>query len=380
MSKGEIKMKQFWLKTQVHKFNTIEEFSKQFELGEEDLLFTQEFLYEEFVKPLKINAKKVMFLEKYGAGEPSKEMVEAIISDLKGVTYKRVIAIGGGSVMDISKILALKTPNSVGDLYDKVELPVKEKELIIIPTTCGTGSEVTDIAVLKFIEKHSKVGLVTNEYIADYAVLVPEIVKNLPYEPFIYSSVDALIHAVESFVAQRATSYSEIFAVKAIEIIIKGYKKLLENGVEFRKEIIEDFVVGSNYAGIAFYNSGVGGVHALSFPLGGQYNVPHGESNYRCFLEVFKTYFKKAPSGKILELNAILAEVLGVENNENVYDELKNLLGGLIADKKLSEYGMKEEEIYSFTDSVIACQQRLLINNHVEFSKEDIIDIYKKLY
>lgn len=373
-------MKQFWLKTQVHKFNTVKEFSEQFNIGEEDLLFTQEFLYNDFIKPLNINAKKVLFLEKYGVGEPSKEMVEAILSDLKSVNYKRVIAIGGGSVMDISKILALKTPSSIGDLYEKTELPVKEKELIIIPTTCGTGSEVTDIAVLKFIEKHSKVGLVTNEYIADYAVLIPEIVKNLPYEPFIYSSVDALIHAVESFVAQRASSYSEVFAVKAIEIIINGYKKLIEKGTEYRKEIIEDFVVGSNYAGIAFYNSGVGGVHALSFPLGGQYNVPHGESNYQCFLEVFRTYLRKSPSGKILELNAILADILGVDKSADVYDELEKLLSELIGKKQLREYGMKEEEIYSFTDSVIACQQRLLINNHVAFDKEDIVDIYKKLY
>ena len=373
-------MKQLWLKTQVHKFSTVVEFSKEFKLGEEDLLFTQEFLYDEFIKPLNVSVKKVMFLEKYGVGEPSKEMVETILSELKGVSYKRVIAIGGGSVMDIAKILAFKTPNSIAKLYEKTELPVKEKELIIIPTTCGTGSEVTDIAVLKFIEKHSKVGLVTNEYLADYAVLIPEIVKNLPYQPFIYSSVDALIHAVESFVAQRATSYSEIFAVKGIEVLIKGFKQVLEKGPEYRKEIIEEFVVGSNYAGIAFYNSGVGGVHALSFPLGGQYNVPHGESNYQCFLEVFKTYFRKAPTGKILELNAILAANLGVENNGDVYDELEKLLSGLIAKKKLREYGMKEEEIYSFTDSVIANQQRLLINNHVAFTKEDIIDIYKKLY
>lgn len=346
-------MKQFWLKTQVHKFNTIKEFSKQFNIGEEDLIFTHEFLYNDFVKPLDVNVKKILFLEKYGVGEPSKEMVELILSDLKGVNYKRVIAIGGGSVIDVSKILALRTPNSIGKLYDKTELPVKEKELIIIPTTCGTGSEVTDIAVLKFIEKHSKVGLVTNEYIADFAVLIPELVRDLPYEPFIYSSVDALIHAVESFVAQRATSYSEIFASKAIEIIIKGYKKVLENGPEYRKEIIEDFVVGSNYAGIAFYNSGVGAVHALSFPLGGQYNVPHGESNYRCFLEIFRTYFRKAPTGKILELNELLANVLRVDNNGNVYDELEKLLNGLISEKKLREYGMKEEEIYSFTDSVL---------------------------
>jgi len=373
-------MKQLWLKTQIHKFDTVKEFVAQFELGEGDLLFTQEFLYDGFVKPLNLNVKNVLFLEKYGLGEPSKEMVEAILADLKGINYKRVIAIGGGSVMDVSKILALKTPNNIVELYDKVELPVKERELIIVPTTCGTGSEVTDIAVLKFVEKHSKVGLVTNEYLADYAVLIPELVRDLPYQPFIYSSVDALIHAVESFVAQRATIYSEVFAVKAINIIISAYKELLEKGQEYRKEIIEDFVVGSNFAGIAFYNSGVGGVHALSFPLGGQYNVPHGESNYQCFIEVFRTYLRKAPSGKILELNAILADALGVDRNVDVYDELAKLLSGLIAKKQLREYGMKEEEIYSFTDSVIANQQRLLINTHVELSKEDIIDIYKKLY
>jgi 4-hydroxybutyrate dehydrogenase len=369
------------MKTQIHKFESVSQFFEQFNITENDLIVTHEFLYKPFFQYLNHNAK-VIFQEKYGAGEPSYEMMKEILSDLDGVNYKRVIAVGGGTVLDIAKLLILKKPKSLMDLYQKKEQPVKEKELIIIPTTCGTGSEVTNISVLKFKDKQSKIGLVSDEILPDHSIIIPDIVKNLPYKFFVYSSIDALIHAIESYVSPKSNCYTELFSVKAIEMILSGYLKILHEGTEYRKEIIEDFLIASNYAGIAFFNTGVGAVHALSFPLGGQYDVPHGEANYQCFTEVFKTYNRLNPDGKIKKLNSILVEALGIENKDriNVYDALEIVLNEMITKKKLSEYGMKEEEIYSFTDTVIESQQRLLVNTYVPLSKQDIIDIYKKLY
>ncbi|WMJ82376.1 4-hydroxybutyrate dehydrogenase [Clostridium sp. MB40-C1] len=367
------------IQPELHKFNTFAEFAKEFNIGEGDFVLTNEFLYTPFMQELNLKAD-FLFQEKFGLGEPSDEMINAIMAEMRGKDYKRIIAIGGGSIIDISKLLALKDSGNCVDLFERTVPIVKERELVIVPTTCGTGSEVTNISISEIKSKHTKMGLAVDELLPEHAVLIPELVKGLPFKFFVTSSIDALIHAIESFVSPKSNPYTEIFSVKAIELIIKGYKAIVEKGEDYRTEIIEDFVIGSNYAGIAFGNAGVGAVHALSYPLGGVYHVPHGEANYQFFVEVFKTYNKKNPDGSIKEINKLLAEILGVDTDVDVYDELAKLLDKLLARKPLKEYGMKEGEIEAFADSVIAGQQRLLANNYVPLSRDEIRDIYKSLY
>ena len=118
---------------------------------------------------------------------------------------KRIIAIGGGTIIDVSKIFALKDISPIDDLYDGKIKPVKDKELIIVPTTCGTGSEVTNVAVLALISRQTKKGLAVNEMYADKAVLIPELLKTLPFKVFATSSIDALVHAVESALSPKAS-------------------------------------------------------------------------------------------------------------------------------------------------------------------------------
>ena len=138
-------------------------------------------------------------------------------------------------------------------------------------------------------------------------------------------------------------------------------------------------LIASNYAGIAFGNTGVGAVHALSYPRRGNSPVPHGEANYQFFTEVFKFYYKKKPFGNITEVNALLAHLLETDT-EHVYEELDYLLGKLLSKKPLHTYGMKPEEIDGFTGNVLQTQQRLLANNHVELTREEIKEIYSTLY
>ncbi|WP_027632681.1 4-hydroxybutyrate dehydrogenase [Clostridium hydrogeniformans] len=371
-------MKLLELIPQIYKYESFKDFSKEFNLDDKDLIFTNRFLYNNFLKELNLKCE-YMFKNDYNVKEPSNDVIDRIIEDMKNKDIKRVIAIGGGSVIDIAKILILKDVTSTRELFERKIPIIKDKELIIIPTTCGTGSEVTNISITEIKEKETKMGLATNELYADYAVLIPELAKDVPYDFFVYSSIDALIHAIESLVSPKANSYTEIFSMEAIKIILKGYKEILEKGREYRKEIIEEFLIASNYAGIAFGNAGVGAVHALSYPLGGKYHVPHGESNYEFLIEVFKFYNEKNPNGKIKKVNKLLANILEVQEDV-VYLELEKLLEGLISLKKLREYGMKEEDIEIFTDSVINTQQRLLANNYVSMDKEEIKNIYKKLY
>ncbi len=370
-------MKQFFVRPEIHTFKTCKEFAAEFKIGEGDLVFTNEYiLHPGFDECL--NGADVLFQERYGKGEPSDEMVEAIMRDLTK-TYKRIIAIGGGTVIDIAKILILKKVFPLVDLFDKKVRPQKESQLIIIPTTCGTGSEVTNLSILALVSRNTKMGLGCEEMFADHAVLIPELLQSLPFYVFATSSIDALIHAVESSVSPKATTYSNLFAHHAIEIILSGYKRLVKEGKEILPELLEDFLVASNYAGIAFSNAGCGAVHALSYPIGGSHHIPHGEANYEVFTGVLKKYMELKQGGALEVLNKRLCRIFDC-TEDRVYDELENLLNNLIPKKHLQEYGITHDELKEFAHSVMHTQTRLLNQSFIKMTQDDILDIYEKLY
>lgn len=370
-------MKQFSVTPKVTILDTCDELLQLCNIGADDLVFTIEITWNSYFKD--VNAGTVIFIEKYGTGEPTDEMIESICADIKK-PYKRVIAIGGGTVLDCSKLFALKQTSPVTDLFDKKIPAVKDKSLILVPTTCGTGSEMTNISILEFKQRHTKFGLAVDELYADEAIIVPELLYKLPFKVFAASSIDALIHSVESYLSPKASPISKMFSKEAMTMILKGYKKLASDGQQALQELLPDFCLASTLAGIAFGNAGCAAVHAMSYPLGAEFHIPHGESNYAMFTGVFKKYMEINPNGAINELNKLMADILCCEV-ENVYDEIEKLLNAAILQKKsLSEYGMTKEQIEAFTDSVIANQQRLLGNNYVPLDRSDLIDIYTKLY
>lgn len=375
----------FKLKTSISKCDSFAEFAKEFNLNEKDLVITQSFIYTPFMEKLGLPCHFIM-QDKYGAGEPSDEMMNNILNDLRGAQYDRVIGVGGGTVIDISKLFVLKNLTNATEAFER-KIPIeKEKSLIIVPTTCGTGSEVTNISIAEIKSKHTKLGLADDAIVADNAVMIPELLSGLPYKFYIFSAIDALIHATESFVSPKASPYTKIFSKEAIHLIMKNFAKLIEKGPDFRLECMDEMLIASNFAGIAFGNAGCGAVHALSYPLGGNYHVPHGEANYQFFTDIFKFYCRKDKNGRIVELNTILADELGLDrglvcsNPEAIYDKLGDMLNNLIEKHPLHHFGMKQEEIESFTDNVIATQQRLLGNNYVPMSRDEIKEVYSKLY
>lgn len=371
-------MKLLTINPKILKFNSFKSLVNQFQINEHDLIFTHRSLYNEFMKPLNLKCN-VLIKNDYGNGEPSDEMINNILEDVSKINFKRLFAIGGGTVLDISKLLVLKDVRNAIDVFNNKIPIIKEKELIAIPTTCGTGSEVTNISIAEIKQSETKLGIANDELYPDFAILVPELLNLLPYKYFIHSSIDALIHAVESYVSPNSNDFTELFSTNATKIILESFIKIVENGEEFRFNLLENILIASNYAGIAFGNTGVGAVHALSYPIGGKYHVPHGEANYLFFSEVFKTYNKLNPNGKINELNKLISKILKTDN-ENMYDKLDELLNKLLKRFNLRHYGMLENEIEIFTDSVIEKQQRLLKNNYVPLSREDILNIYKNLY
>ena len=360
-------------------FDTFKEFNEEFKIGKNDLLVTNEWMYTPYVAPLGIDTN-VIYQEKYGAGEPSDEMIDAMAKEMKKYEFDRIVAFGGGTIVDICKILALDVPERSIDLFTGTVAPVKIKKLLVVPTTCGTGSEVTNVAIAELKSLHIKKGIAADETYADIAVLVPETIKGLPYKFFVTSSVDALIHAIESYLSPKASPFTEMYSLQAIEMIMDGYKEIVAKGPDERLNNLKNFVLASCYAGIAFGNAGVAAVHAISYSIGGAFHVAHGEANYQFFTEVFKMYMRKNPNGKIKQANKIFADILGCTDGPEVYDELEKFLNKLIVKKPLREYGMVESQIDEFTKSTVANQQRLLTNNYVPFSDEEIREIFANLY
>jgi 4-hydroxybutyrate dehydrogenase len=363
----------------IHYFDTVKEFSDEFKITDRDLLVTNEWIYKPYVEPLGVNPN-VIYQEKFGVGEPSDEMIDGMVKEAKKYDYDRIIALGGGTIVDICKVLALDVPENSVDLFTGAVAPKKVKQLVVIPTTCGTGSEVTNVAIAELKSLHVKKGLAVDETYADIAVLIPETMKGLPYKVFATSSVDALIHAVESFLSPKASPFTEMYSKEAIKLIMNAYKAIQGKGEDAFKDHLKDFVLGSNYAGIAFGNAGCAAVHALSYSIGGAFHVAHGEANYQFFTAVMKKYVGKDPNGKIAQLTEILAEVMGVAADATVYDKLDDFLGQLLAKKPLHEYGMVEAQIDEFTKSTVDNQQRLLANNYVFLTDEELREIFAELF
>ena len=365
-------------KPTLHRFATCREFVEEFRLGEDDLILSNAYIYEPFFGELGLKAH-VLYQENYGMGEPSDVMVDAILADAAKTGCKRVIAIGGGTVIDIAKVLAVSGGEGVDELYAAAPDLTKKRELVILPTTCGTGSEVTNIAVINRTRMGTKMGLVGPAMYADHAVLVPELLKNLPFGVFATSSIDALIHAVEANLSPKATQLTKLLGYKAIEMNIRGYKTIAAEGKDARIPLLEDFLVASNYAGLAFGPAGCAAVHATSYPLGGKYHVAHGESNYAMFTGVMKNYMELKQGGEIAVMNRYLADLIGCDVNA-VYEELENLLNQILTKKRLREYGVTEEDLPEFAHSVITTQGRLTANSFVPLDEARILKIYRELY
>lgn len=369
-------MNQIIFKPELYKYDSCKDFVTEFSLGKGDLIITSETCYNAFFKPLDLDVD-VIFPKNYGSGEPTDKMVNAMYIDIKKMgEHKRIIGIGGGSVLDVAKLFSLKEMMPLTDLYDR-KIPVKkEKTLILIPTTCGTGSEVTNISVISFVERGSKIGLADAELFADTAVLIPELLEHLPYHFFATSSIDALIHAIESSLSPKATPYTKLFGYKAIEMILNTYKKMASDGLESYILYLEDVLIASNYAGLAFGTAGCGTIHAMSFPLSGTFHVAHGEANYVFLTCVLKYYANINCGGSLAELNSFMSSLLDCEPG-TVNEALEELLSKILPKNSLGFYGTTEEHLVQWAESVYKNQQRLMKNSFVPLSQEQILEIYQ---
>ena len=384
-------MRELFLFPEVQSYNNFDEFAQAYQLCETDLIVTNEGIAYGFLKkiPKEVN---VLYCEKYGKGEPTDEMFDTIQADVLKKPFNRVIAIGGGSCMDIAKMLCVADGRPIQEIFEAdPESLTHNKTLVVIPTTCGTGSEVTVTAVFGRKAEGTKMGITNYAFHTDYAVLIPSLLESLPASVFANSSIDALIHAIESYLnAAQATNGSQMFAERAITMILPVYRKLRRKGMGARQKYIHTMQLAALYAGVSIANALPSASHAMGYPFAEKFRRPHGESCYIFLDATLKKYMKDVQSGNVSEerrhtwkeLIAIIERGLGYMDlkDSEVLEELDELLSSVTPRKKLREYGATMEDCEEFGKICYEQQQRLLKCTFSPFSKKELIETYKAVW
>lgn len=211
--------------------------------------------------------------------EPSCDAVQQLADQFRQSGADLVIACGGGSVLDAAKLAGVlaTAEYTVRDLLEDPSRARKCMPTILIPTTAGTGAEVTPNAIVAVPEKELKVGIVNDAMVADYVILDARLIKNLPRKIAAATGVDALAHCIECYTGNKANPFSDLYALEGLDLILNN----IERACDDPEAMVEKnrMQMAAYYGGLAITASGTTAVHALSYPLGGRYHIPHGVSN-----------------------------------------------------------------------------------------------------
>ncbi len=291
-----------------------------------------------------------------------------------------VIGFGGGSSMDVAKAVSYFSINNVNikDCYGVNNLKNDRCPLIQIPTTAGTGSEVTPIAIFT-LENEQKMGIVDPLLYADCAILDAELTIGLPKNITAYSGIDAMVHAIEAYTTKiKKNPISDALAKKALALLGSNIKEAVNNPEN--KKARENMLLGSMLAGMAFANAPCAAVHALAYPIGAKFHVPHGLSNSLVLPEVLKFNSKKVSNLYCEIASDCLPDLKGNKNNiDNFIAGIEQLIIDLNIPRKLKDVGINQKDIQMLADDALK-QQRLLINNPIEVNLKDAISIYEASY
>ncbi|MDA8773292.1 iron-containing alcohol dehydrogenase [Luminiphilus sp.] len=311
------------------------------------------------------------------SADPSESVVEAAYAVARDNHVDGVIAVGGGSSMDVAKVVSvlMVSDRSLAEMYGVDQVPPGRLPLFLVPTTAGTGSEVTPVAVIT-TGATTKAGISSSVLLPDIAILDAELTLGLPPSATAMTGIDAMVHAIEAYTSKlRKNPISDMLSLRALRLLSHNINTVLTQPTNLAAR--EAMLLGSMFAGQAFANAPVAAVHALAYPLGGHYHIPHGLSNS-------------------LMLPAVLA--FNAPAVERDYGELATVLPGNVAPSALG--------LMSWCDELIAgsglpatleaagvaaddlpmlaadamLQQRLLVNNPVEVTEASALTLYEKAW
>jgi len=313
--------------------------------------------------------------------EPTKELFEQILADAKNAKVEAVLGVGGGSPLDVAKLVAalVRGKQVVTEIFGINLLHGRELFLVCLPTTAGTGSEVSPNAILLDEADQLKKGVISPHLVPDAAFIDPLLTLSVPAPVTAATGLDALTHCIEAYANKFAHPVVDIYALRGIRLISGNLLRAVRNGAD--AEARANLALGSLYGGLGLGPVNTAAVHALAYPLGSRFHVAHGVSNAVLLPNVLRFNFSAAP-----ERYAEVAVALGVERDgsalataERGVQRLAELSRAVGVPQRLAEFGIPRDAIPAMARSAMQVT-RLLKNNLRSVTEADAVNIYEATY
>lgn len=314
--------------------------------------------------------------------DPSKQTLIKAFNVAKNFKPTGVLGFGGGSSMDIAKLVSLLmgTKQDIDNIWGVGNAKGPRLPLVLVPTTAGTGSEVTPISIIT-LDDNEKKGVSTPIILPDLAILDPELTLNLPSDITAATGVDAMVHAIEAYtsVNQNNNPISKLLAIESLKLLGSSIETAVFDGQNIKAR--KNMLLGSMMAGQAFANSPVSAVHALAYPLGGIFHISHGLSNSLVLPHVLRF---NSINTEACDKYAFLAPLIFKDINDkrntqlicnDFIERLENLSSILNLPSKLRDLNIPKDACAKMAKESMK-QTRLLVNNPREVTEEDAFNIY----
>lgn len=308
--------------------------------------------------------------------DPPEEVVEAAVAFARAATIDGVVGVGGGSSLDTAKLVALLVgrPQALPEIYGIGLAQGPRLPLVQVPTTAGTGSEVTPISIVT-TPTHEKKGVVSPLLLPDVALLDGTLTLGLPPRVTAMTGIDAMVHAIEAYTTRsKKNPLSDSLALAALKLLYANIRRVIADGsdVAARAAMLE----GSMLAGMAFANAPVGAVHALAYPIGGHFHVPHGLSNALVLAPVMAF---NLPACEPLYAELARAAIPGATTGADLVRAMTELVAEMPMEQRLADVGIAEGDLDMLAVDAMKVQ-RLLVNNPREVTLDDARALYAQAF
>lgn len=312
--------------------------------------------------------------------DPPESVLQACVDSARRQGTDIVLGLGGGSSLDVAKLAAVllgTSKQSLSDMYGIGKVEGTRQPLALVPTTAGTGSEVTNISIITTGET-TKMGVVSSQLYADYVLLDAALTVGLPQIHTAATGIDAMVHAIEAYTSRhRKNPLSDALAREALRLLTVNLVQACRDGTN--RGAREGMLLGAMLAGQAFSNSPVAAVHALAYPLGGHYHIPHGLSNALMLGPVLR-FNAKAAAPHYAELAEVIgAPAQAADRAQDFVQAMQALMDESGAPRRLRDAGVAKDTLTLLASDAMK-QTRLLVNNPVEVTEADALQLYREAF
>lgn len=314
--------------------------------------------------------------------EPAHHHVSQLLSALPAGAFDMIVGLGGGSVLDVAKLLAvLCHPRSPGlDALLAGTRPVARLPTLLIPATAGTGSEATPNAILAIPEQHTKVGIISPVLLPDYVALLPELTSSMPATVAASTGIDALCHLIECFTAKTANPLSDNAALSGLYKLLNNIETACAEPGNLLAKL--EMLWASYYGGVAITHAGTHLVHALSYPLGGKYHLPHGVANAILLAPCMRVVrpYAVAKFARVWDLVPGADTTLSAEEKSHaLVDYFAALVRRLNLPDNLETLGVPRADLAALSEAALDVK-RLLNNAPGQVNRDEVQHIYRTLF